>query len=76
MRLVSGGIWFPNSGALRDIGEFAGTNHRIATATPFAGKAMREIRWYRENTYDNTYLIRQDNSTGMAAGRVVRCQME
>ena len=73
---VSGGIWFPNSGALRDIGEFAGTNHRIATATPFAGKAMREIRWYRENTYDNTYLIRQDNSTGMAAGRVVRCQME
>ena len=72
----SGGIWFPNSGALRDIGEFTGTNHRIATATPFAGTAMREIRWYRENTYDNTYLIRQDNSTGMAAGRVVRCQME
>ena len=78
---VAGGIWFPNARAMNSVGEFDGTNYRLSTATPFSGKASREIRWEKgtaENwPYNGVYRIEQDNGNNwMSDGRVVRCQME
>lgn len=74
LEVRSGGIWFPNSGAINSAGSFSlGSNNRLATATPFSGTSMREIRWWDNGS---RYRIQQYSSSYMADGLVVRCQME
>ena len=74
LEVQSGGIWFPNSGAINSAGSFSlGSNNRLATATPFSGTSMREIRWWDNGA---RYRIQQYSSSYMADGLVVRGQME
>lgn len=71
--ISAGGVWFPNSRAIGSSGNFVNGNYRLSTATPFYKDTqtlnVREMRWTKSS-------IQQDNSSWMAAARVVRCQME
>lgn len=70
--IVADGVWFPNSKAINSTGVFVSDNYRLSTATPFYSDGVlnvREIRWTGNS-------IQQNHSSWMAAGRVVRCQME
>lgn len=71
--ISAGGVWFPNSRAIGSSGNFVNGNYRLSTATPFYKDTqtlnVREMRWTNSS-------IQQDNSSWMAAARVVRCQME
>lgn len=71
--ISAGGVWFPNARAIASNGNFATGAYRLSTATPFYKDNQtlncREIRWT-----DNS--IQQKESSWMADGRVVRCQME
>lgn len=81
--ISAGGVWFPNARAIGSSGSFVSGNYRLSTATPYyypGGKDQwenyippyvncREMRWTNSS-------IKQDESSWMAAARVVRCQME
>lgn len=71
--ISAGRVWFPNSRAIGSSGNFVNGNYRLSTATPFYKDTqtlnVREMRWTKSS-------IQQDNSSWMAAARVVRCQME
>lgn len=72
--ISAGGVWFPNARGIASDGKFAAAGaYRLSTATPFYKDSQtlncREMKW-------SSTLIRQDNSSWMADGRVVRCQME
>lgn len=72
--ISAGGVWFPNARGIASDGKFAAVGaYRLSTATPFYKDSQtlncREMKW-------SSTLIRQDNSSWMADGRVVRCQME
>lgn len=81
--ISAGGVWFPNARAINNTGVFVNGNYRLSTATPYyypGGKDQwgnyippyvncREMRWTNSS-------IKQDESSWMAAARVVRCQME
>lgn len=71
--ISAGGVWFPNARAINNSGVFVNGNYRLSTATPYYKDTqtlnVREMRWTNSS-------IQQDNSSWMAAARVVRCQME
>lgn len=72
--ISAGGVWFPNARGIASDGKFAAVGaYRLSTATPFYKDSQtlncREMKW-------SSTLIWQDNSSWMADGRVVRCQME
>ena len=71
--ISAGGVWFPNARAINNSGVFVYGNYRLSTATPYYKDTqtlnVREMRWTNSS-------IQQDNSSWMAAARVVRCQME
>lgn len=72
--ISAGGVWFPNARGIASDGKFAAAGaYRLSTATPFYKDSQtlncREMKW-------SSTLIWQDNSSWMADGRVVRCQME
>lgn len=81
--ISAGGVWFPNSRAINSAGNFVNdNNYRLSTATPYYNPGgyewgiykppyvnCREMRWTNSS-------IKQDNTSWMAAARVVRCQME
>lgn len=72
--ISAGGVWFPNARGIASDGKFAAVGaYRLSTATPFYKDSQtlncREMKW-------SSTWIRQDNSSWMADGRVVRCQME
>lgn len=73
--IVADGVWFPNSKAINSAGSFVSGNYRLSTAAPFyttdggVKLNVREIRWTGNS-------IRQYQSSWMADGMVVRCQME
>lgn len=71
--ISAGGVWFPNSRAINNSGNFVNGNYRLSTATPYYKDTqilnVREMRWTNSS-------IQQDESSWMSAARVVRCQME
>lgn len=72
--ISAGGVWFPNARGIASDGMFAAAGtYRLSTATPFYKDSQtlncREMKW-------SSTSIGQDNSSWMADGRVVRCQME
>lgn len=72
--ISAGGVWFPNARGIASDGKFAAAGaYRLSTATPFYKDSQtlncREMKW-------SSTSICQDNSSWMADGRVVRCQME
>lgn len=72
--ISAGGVWFPNARGIASDGKFAAAgSYRLSTATPYYGNTQtlncREMKW-------TSTSIWQDNSSWMADGRVVRCQME
>lgn len=72
--ISAGGVWFPNARGIASDGKFAAAGaYRLSTATPYYENTQklncREMRW-------TSTSICQDNSSWMADGRVVRCQME
>lgn len=72
--ISAGGVWFPNARGIASDGKFAAVGaYRLSTATPFYKDSQtlncREMKW-------SSTWIRQYNSSWMADGRVVRCQME
>lgn len=72
--ISAGGVWFPNARGIASDGKFAAAgSYRLSTATPYYKDTQtlncREMKW-------TSTSIWQDNSSWMADGRVVRCQME
>lgn len=72
--ISAGGVWFPNARGIASDGKFAAAGaYRLSTATPYYENTQklncREMKW-------TSTSICQDNSSWMADGRVVRCQME
>lgn len=72
--ISAGGVWFPNARGIASDGKFAAAgSYRLSTATPYYENTQtlncREMKW-------TSTSIWQDNSSWMADGRVVRCQME
>lgn len=72
--ISAGGVWFPNARGIASDGKFAAAGaYRLSTATPYYENTQtlncREMKW-------TSTSIWQANSSWMADGRVVRCQME